>query len=162
MVQDLYRKMKRHRKIHLLVESFNETMLSLLFCLLFICGMLQVLSCGTIIQQQRMESLPVMINLIFLALIVEAVLVIIIVFGFMGSFYKQSKQFLEQLKVQFALVELKTSKRDTKLFKTFLTSCQVLKIKFGMSNFIENKTPPTFQLFCIERIVDLLLFKQKV
>jgi hypothetical protein len=31
------------------------------------------------------------------------------------------------------------------------------KVKFGLSNFIEKTTPPLFQLFCLDRIVDLLL-----
>ncbi len=149
-----------HRTFHLIVERFNTYVSSVLVLFLITCGVCQIVSASILVQQTKLDlniSLP--LNIIFVVIVFETTLVIMGVFGFPGKFYQNSKSALDFLKRK-VLLEITTS-RKRKYCTHFFESCQVLKIRFGLSNFIEKTTPPIFQLFCADRIIDVLLTQQK-
>lgn len=146
------------RAVHVLVELFNEAMHTLFFTMLVTCGSVQVLAAVAVINQARTSTLPLLINLFFGTLVVDAAIIIGTVFGFAGNLYKRSEVLLNQLRKQIKSRQpFNSTRKEYKYKKSFLNSCQVAKVKFGLSNFIEKTTPPIFQLFCLNRIIDLLL-----
>lgn len=90
---------------------------------------------------------------------IYATLVILAMYGFAADVNAESADFLSKLKRQKKKLTGNSNeqRRQRKFKEKFVASCQVEKIQFGMSNFIEKATPPAFQLYCINRIVDLLL-----
>lgn len=86
--------------------------------------------------------------------VVNFSVVILVVFGFAGSFHQLSVQSLFQLKQRAALSNCILTSKERKYIWKFLRSCQVGKMRFGFSKFIEKSTPPTFQSFCVDRLID--------
>lgn len=146
------------RANHVLAEMYNTSMQTVLLFFLITCGVAQTISAFTLIVQTETDSVPLLANIFFVAVILQAFLVNLIVYGFGGDFYKASDLSLKRLK-QSAYTVSSLQVRDRKHLQRFFKSCQVGKIKFGLSNFIEKTTPPIFQLFCINRIIDLLLLR---
>lgn len=145
-----------YRAYHLVVEYFNEFMKTVLVLFLLGCGTAEIVSTALLIRQTKtdmMISLP--LNLFFSACVLESGLVILGVYGFPGEFYQKSKLSLDFLRREASHKIIAARKR--KYFFKFLRSCYVLKIRFGLSNFIEKTTPPEFQKFCTDRIIDILL-----
>ncbi len=106
--------------------------------------------------------MPLLLIIFYATAITQAVVINLLVYGYAGDFYQRSNFLLLSLKQNMGNVEHRLiSRKQVKYRQTFLNSCQVEKIKFGLSNFIEKSTPPMFQLFCVERIVDFLLVKLK-
>lgn len=102
----------------------------------------------------------IFIVFLFSMTVLRAVLIFLVVYGFAGDFYKDSELSLSQLKEQAGIrFNGKIAVRERIHREKFLRSCQVQKVKFGLSNFIEKTTPPIFQLFCLDRIADLLLIR---
>lgn len=153
------------RGIHILVELYNETMRTLLFLFLFSCGMIQINCAVTLIYECKQYSvggshMPISLILFFTFSYIQQILIILVVYGFAGGFYRQSKEFLEVAKRNIGGGIKYTNciaKKERQYRKMYLLSCQIERVKFGLSNFIEDKTPPIFQLFCMDRIIDSLL-----
>lgn len=104
------------------------------------------------------NTLPMIFQLLFGVFVVDASLVILVMYGFAGDFYDISKHLVPRLKKEMGNVQgLKGKER--KYCNTFLMSCQIERIKIGMSNYIKTTTPPAFQLFSLRKIVDLLLVR---
>ncbi len=147
-----------YRVIHLLVELCNEVIQSVLLIFLITCGTAQVISATSIILLG--SSMNLFLTLLFSITVLQAVLIFSIVYGFAGEFYKASELSLQQLK-RHACIQYKTKlvKKEKKFRETFLRSCQAQKVKFGLSNFIDKTTSQVFQLYCLDRIIDLLLLR---
>lgn len=143
------------RRIHLLVATYNEAMRTLLFMFLFTCGVTQVISAVTLITQPNSVSLPPLVYLFFGGVFIETILIILVVYGFAGDFYQTSETSLAKLNQ--VVRSGRMQKKERKFREKYLLSCQVQKMNFGLSNFIEKTTPLIFQLFCLERIIDILL-----
>lgn len=146
------------RANHVLAEIYNDSVRSILFFFLLTTGVGQITSAVTLIVQTPSDSVPFLANLFFVSLIPQSILVNLVAFGFGGEFYKSSSSSLKRLK-QNVLTLNSINRRDRKFLQAFLNSCQVGKIRFGFSNFIEKTTPLIFQQFCIDRIIDLLLVR---
>lgn len=52
---------------------------------------------------------------------------------------------------------LKRVGTNKRIYKKFVDSCPALKVKFGLSNFIDKTTPLVFESYCVARLTDLLL-----
>lgn len=146
------------RANHVLAEIYNKSMRTLLFIFLLTSGVGQIISTVTLILQTNSDSVPFLANVFFASVVPQAVLINLVAFGFGGQFHKSSNLSLKQLKQSVRTVK-SIKIRDRKYLERFLNSCQASKIKFGLSNFIEKRTPPMFQQFCVQRIVDLLLLR---
>lgn len=146
------------RVLHLLVELFNSIVISLLFLFLIGCGTSQIMSVVTIILHYT--SMNFLLMMFFTITTLEATLIILVVYGFAGEFYRTSALSLLKLQNKAGIRYFGSlGKRERKYRERFLRSCQAQKVKFGFSNFIEKNTPPIFQLFCLNRIIDLLLLR---
>lgn len=149
-----------HRAFHLVVKHFNKYISSVLLLFLVTSGTSQIISVALLVHQTKSDlKIPIPLNLFFIAAAFETMLIIMIVYGFPGELYQKSKKSLDKLKTK-VLHNFKSSHKR-KFYIRFLDSCQVSKIRFGLSNFIEKTTPPIFQLFCADRIIDVLLTQSK-
>lgn len=84
-----------YRVVHLLVELCNHVLGSLLFLFLLACGTSQVVSAiATILHASSMD---ILIVLFFIATVFQISLVYIVVYGFAGNFYRDSKLSLLEL-----------------------------------------------------------------
>lgn len=146
------------RANHVLSEIYNIYIRTSLFLFLLTAGVAQIISAVTLITQTSTDSVPCLANLFFASVVLQASFTIFIVFGFGGEFHKSSDLSLKRLKQKTLTFNTVTTK-ERKYLQRFLNSCQVGKIKFGLSNFVETTTAPIFQLFCVERIIDLLLLR---
>lgn len=145
-----------YRVIHLLVELCNNLISSLLFLCLLVCGTCQVVSAVTTLLHA--SSLNFLLLIFFIMTVSQTSLIHLVVYGFAGEFYRSSDLSLLQLKRHMGIhYNLGLIKKEHKYRQRFLRSCQVQKIKFGMSNYIEKTTPPVFQFYCLNRIIDLIL-----
>lgn len=131
---------------------YNNGMRSIFFVALLGTGIAQIIPVVVLI---RTTSLSFVITIFFVSLAIQASLIILIVYGFAGNVHTVSKVSLAKL--EQVVRSGNFGRFNQRYLERFLSSCQILKIKFGMSNFIEKSTPPIFQLFCIERCIDLLL-----
>lgn len=85
----------------------------------------------------------------YVAAFTQASVINLLVYGYAGDFYQHSNLLLSSLKQNVGNVENRViTRKQLKYRETFLNSCQVEKINFGLSNFIEKSTLPIFQL-CI-------------
>lgn len=146
-----------YRIIHLLVESYNTVVRSLLLLLSVTNATAQVISASTLILQNSSTNLVLL--LFFGMTVIQTILTFQVVYGFAGNFFWFSKSSLLQLKRQVGFQYNDRLRREHHYREKFLRSCQVQKVRFGWSNFIEKTTPPIFQLFCLNRIIDLLLVR---
>ncbi len=146
----------KYRVVHLLVEEYNKAMHSILLFLFISAGLFQTMSVVTLIL--LWNFLPFILELIFAFIVLQASVIILFIYGFAGDFNEMSKHSLSRLKKEVDN-EQGLSRKERKYWNMFLRSCQIERIKFGMSNFIEKTTPPAFQLFCLCRIIDLLLVR---
>ncbi len=146
------------RANHVLAEIYNASLCTLLFHSLVACGATQIISAVTLIVQSSSDGVPLLANMFFAFIIPQAFLVFIIVFGIGGEFHNTSNISLKRL-MQGVLTTSSLTRQDRRYLQRYLTSCQVGKIKLGFSNFIEKTTPPILQLFCVNRIIDLILVR---
>lgn len=147
------------RVIHLLVERCNDVLSSLLFLFLICCGVSQIMSAVTIIRQS--SSINIFMICFFAAVVFQTFFVYVVLYGLAGDVYRSSKSTIVKLKRQANLHLGGLHKRKERRYRVmFLESCQVQNVRFGLSNFIEKTTPPMFQLYCLNRIVDLLLVRK--
>lgn len=146
-----------YRSLQILIELFNVSMRSMLFLLLLACGTNQLASaCGLI---RNGSSIHFIMSLLFEIMIFETVIVIAVVYGLAGQFYDNSVKSIVKLE-QMARYSHVKDKTNRKYILKFLMSCHFgLRIKFGLSNFIEKTTPLIFQKFCVDRIIDILLVR---
>lgn len=145
-----------HRAFHLILERFNKYVGSELVLILITCGASQIVSAALLIQQTKSDlkmSLP--LNLFFLVVVFQTVFDIMAIYGFPGELNQESKISLDFLKRK-VMHEIEP-KHKRKYYITFLNSCQVSKIRLGLTNYIDKTTPPVSQLFCVDRIIDVLL-----
>lgn len=92
------------RANHVLAQTCYASMSTLLFLWLVTTGASQILSTITLIVQSSTDSVPFMANLLFAETIPEAVIIILIVFGYGGDFHESSKLSLDGLKRKALLI----------------------------------------------------------
>ncbi len=149
-----------YRAIHLLVELFNDAMNSQLFVLMLTCGITEVICAGLIINRSGSSNLPFFLRMFFIILFVQATVGILGWYGFSGDFNQISERSLCKIRRHENITHLEhITRRERKYKKKLLCSFQVQKIKFGLSNYIDKTTPAVFELFCLQRIIDLLLVR---
>lgn len=144
--------------LHLLVDRYNVAMGPQLFNLLTASAITQVI-CATALIQPDCNSIPILLSTFYFALLISMFFTTLAVFGFAGDFYASSFTTLSKFKRNAAHQLKNISKREHSFRSRFLVSCQVQKVKFGLSNFIDKTTPVIFEMFCVNRIVDMLLLK---
>lgn len=145
-----------YRAFTLVVELFNECVSSLLVVFLVAVGVIQVIPTALVIQQMKSDlQIPMALNVFLVGMIADTTFIILCVYSFPGEFYENSKKSLIFLRRK-ALCQITSAIKRRHAIAT-LRSCSVLKIRFGLSNFIEKTTPPAYQLFCTDRIIDILL-----
>lgn len=138
------------------MESYNRCVNSILVMLLITVRAGQIVSASLLMQQAKSDlKIPLPFNIVFVCSFIQCSFVILGVFSFPGEFYQNSKESHDILKRK-SLIKFRAAQVRRHTIQ-FLRSCNVLKIKFGLSNFIEKTTPPVFQLFCTDRIIDILL-----
>lgn len=148
-------KMTLCRITHLLVELFNDGISTIFFVIFFGSGVVQILSVVTIIDHTTLSPLLI---LVFAVLAAQTVLNILVVYGVAGDVFEVSLNSISCLRRKVKIVN-NLSRVQRRYLERFLASCAVERVDFGMSNFIEKTTPLEFQLFCLERIIDLLLLR---
>lgn len=153
---DIPRSITVCRAIHLLVELYNDAMNSLLFILMLACGVTEITSALLIINRSGSNNLPFFLEMFFVILLIQATVGILGWYGFAGDFNQISERSLCKIMRQGSMLPKLTQKERNFKEKT-LRSFQVGRIKFGLSNYIEKTTPAIFELFCLQRMVDLLL-----
>lgn len=157
VLQDIWSELVLSRAIHILVEKYNRSIQPILFGFLVVTGVTQIICVVALIWQTSWNSVPVALNMFYLTVNLDTVLIILIIFGFAGDLYASLNSMLSDLKRQNQpKIQNKMERKEYRMRKCFFNSCQPHKIKFGLSNFIE-KTIPILQNFCVERIIDLLL-----
>lgn len=150
------------RAIHLLVERYNAAMNSLLCSLLLSSGMTQVISASTLIRQPNFNSADIILNLFYLAITINTFFITTVMYGFAGDFFAASDFKLSHLKRNVVKKTLEiVLKREHRFRSRFLAACQVEKVQFCVSNFIEKTTPLVFELYILDRTVDMLLVTNK-
>lgn len=145
--------------MHILVGLLNICLGSTLVVLLIGLGICQVMSAFILINPHTAGLTPIPLKVFYavIAFIVSPILVI--AYGFAGNFYDASVKSLHDLKRKAKLTLLK-QRKQRKVCEKFLASCQVQKIQFGATNYIDKLTPLVFQQFCIDRIIDLVLVQK--
>ncbi len=142
------------REIHLLAEMCNDSMQTLFFFLLLTSGITQLISVVALI---RPDPLPFLVIMFFIAVALQSILINTVLYGFAGDVHETSKRSLQKLKQGVENMYLRNVRKERTYFRCSLASFQTTKIRFVMSNFIGKCTPPIFQIFCIDRIIDVLL-----
>ncbi len=123
------------RSFHLLVERYNDAIRTTLFSLLLSSGVAQVVSAAGILLQKSSDNVPFVTNLFFLGLIIQAALVIQVVYGFCGHFYLKSCG-----SMTFLRKHVKTGERgNRKRLEMFLCSCQRYSLAFPTLLKIEQR-----------------------
>ncbi len=87
---------------------------------------------------------------------IQIIIIFFVAYGTAGSFYGKAAASLAQLKTTLSrnvLIEWK----HRIYAKKILISWQTPRIKLMVSNTNENTTTFEFELFCMERVIDLLL-----
>lgn len=135
-------------------------MSSIQFMVLVATGITEVICATTLIRQLACNSAPILLNLFYFGFVLNAVVVAFVVYGFAGDFYVASHLALSKFKRQVRNQNAGSLPKHKRNFRSrFLVSCQVEKVRFGLSNFIDKTTPAVFQLFCVNRVIDMLLVK---
>lgn len=86
--------------------------------------------------------------LLMFSLFIDSALFFLFSLGTSSAVHQESKLSLEKMKCELPDV---TKKRQREFARRFLGSCDVIKIKFGGNNFIEELTP----LKCLDHGVDI-------
>lgn len=142
------------------MELYNDAMNSQLLVLMVGCGVSEVASAVILIKQSSSSDIPFFLQIFFVVLFIQSVVRILGLYGFAGDFYQISANSLSVLYHQVdTLFTGNTTSKQRKYREKVLKSFQVQKVKFGFSNYIEKTTPAVFELFCLQRIIDLLLLK---
>ncbi len=141
-----------------MVNRYNNIMQTLLFMVLATSGITQIVSTVTIVLSKSSE-VPVYLIGFLLKTSIQATVVILVAYGFAGDFNQESSKSLERLNRENRNRICLVQRQEFLYTKKFLASCQVQRVQFDLSNFIEKTTPLVFQLYCINRIIDLLLVK---
>ncbi len=139
-----------YRSFQLLVKIFNKAMCGILFMFLLSCGTCQVVA--ALVLLNKSEQISFLIKTLFSIAVIESFLVFVV------DFYEQSETTLADLKRNFN-DNLGIRRKERKHLGLFLRSCQVASIRLGFSNYIEKLTPPLVQMYCVDRLVDLLLLQ---
>lgn len=142
-------------------------MRSLLFLCMFAAGVWQIMSAVTLVFQFHQlrvggNTMPLSLNLCFATVTVEETLVILVLYGFVGDIYNESKKSLRDLKRKIVggpNQGIILTRKEQNYRKMYIASCQIEKFQFELSNYIEKKTVPVFQIFCCNRIIDILFIK---
>lgn len=152
-----------YRELQLMVQYFNAISSSQLVATLIAFGSVQVASVLQLFRSSSATSqsasltfhqyaVKYSIVIFSLSILINMTITIIFLFGFCGRVNEASSKALLRLR-RFS--EFKTSTQYEKILRSLPT----LKIYFGSTNFIEKQTPVVFQLFLLERIVDVLLLQ---
>lgn len=127
------------------------------------CGTCQVGSAFMLLAEAEGNLMSVSwpLKLFFVSVVVETVVIILVVYGFAGDFYQDSVNGLDNIRKQVnrSSSQFGYKSKIRKYFTKFLVSCPPMKIRLGLSNFIEKTTPLVFQMFCTCRIIDVLLVR---
>ncbi len=83
------------------------------------------------------KYLSYILTIFFVSTAIETILIILIVYGFAGNVHKVS--IVSLLKLNQIVRNYKFEGFQQNYMHRFLASCQILKIKFGLSNFIVLK-----------------------
>lgn len=105
----------------------------------------------------KTSEVPGFLFIFLLVCFIQATLIIIVAYGFAGNFHQESAKSLKRLHEENRYRVDFVPRREFLYAKKYLVACQVQKVQFGLSNFIEKITPLVFQRYCLDRIIDLLL-----
>ncbi len=147
------------RSLHIVVQLLNICMGSTLVVLFFGLGICQVISAFILLNPHTAALTPIPLKIVCAIVACFVFPTLLIVYGFAGKFYDDSIKFLQDLQRKVKLTFIKQTKRRIE-YEKFLVSCQVQKIRFGLTNFIDKLTPLVFQQFCMDRIIDLVLVQK--
>ncbi len=92
-------------------------------------------------------------NLLYAWTGIMLLLNVILMFGMLADVFNVSTKVLET-------INAKPEFRKSPWFRRWLRSCQVLKIYFGGTNYLDRLTPLTLEDFVINQTVSLLLLKK--
>lgn len=146
-----------YRCLQIAVIYFNNCMQTVLVGFFVAAGTVQIFSVYTVINQfSKMDHQTTGSLMVFFCYAsFESVIIILVVYGFAGTFNHES---ISSLKAYSKLLRLNVrTQKERKHLVLFHKSCKPLCIQFGASNYIEKTTPLVFQMFCVCRISDMLL-----
>ncbi len=129
---------------------------TLLLVILLTMGVTQVVCVATLILCKTSE-VPMFLVVFLILCIFNSTLLIIVAYGFAGDFHQESTRSFKCLHKQNRNRVGVVPRREYLYAEKFLAACQAQNFQFGLSNFIEKTTPLVFQLYCMDRIIDLLL-----
>jgi len=99
-------------------------------------------------------EIPIVTLIMITILIVDGGIAILGIFGIAGEVHRTSKDVIFKLRNNDRKL---WRDKNRKVQKQTLRSIQILKIKFGATNYVEKMTSLNFCEFNIRRVVDLLL-----
>lgn len=101
------------------------------------------------------KNLPFLIVLAFGCF--DCVLFLLLCLGTFAMIYKESRITLEKIRLNAACI---TPRKERRWTRRFLRSCEVLKIKFGGNNFVEELTPLNCLSHALQICVQTLLLRR--
>lgn len=140
-----------YRAFQLTVRRYNDCMRGIFIAVLLTSGISQIESFFMLVGLTA--QMPITIKIFFIVLAIETFIIHLVIYGFLGDIHYES---LRTLSVLTTMVK-RNHKRHRQHLETFINSCLPERVQFGLSNFIEKTTPLVFQMFCVGRIIDLLL-----
>lgn len=147
------------RAVHIVMQLLNICLGSTIVVLLIRLGICQVMSAFILYNPHTAELTPIPLRIFYAVITCFVFPMLVIAYSFAGNFYVDSVKLLLDLKRKAKLSFLKQSKQR-KVCEKFQASCQVQKIEFGVTNYIDKLTPLVFQKFCIDIIIDLVLVQK--
>lgn len=153
-----------YRQIQVLAGMFNEIERIQLVSILASVGTAQVVAACRLLGSSQSRSLNTnlladkasqyLVDGFHLIILMNTSIVINFTFGYCSQMNEASRKFLAKLKSSVRINKNSSSKRMIK-------SCAEVRVVFGENNYIEKLTPVVYQMFLVERIVELLLLNRK-
>ncbi len=130
----------------------NSCLLVFIYCEILTVSVLLALLVGFLSGADKDSNIVMMAT--FMVTVVDAIICILVILGGIVSVYIKSKVTLQATKrLGFGI----SCKRSRNWMRRFFRSCDVIKIKFGDNNFLEELTPFKCLDFSLNLTVQFLL-----
>lgn len=150
-----YTGMLLHRQIQLAVKIFNESHVGIIVSTLLVSSLSMSALMYTLLKCLTTDiEMPLPMKGCYTVFAFNCGVIILGAYGFAARVYSTSTEVQRSLRSNVRLM------MDIRI-KRCLASCPILSVKFGVTNFIESRTPLMFFDFTMARFVDLVLLDAK-
>jgi len=146
-----------YRQLKILLEIFNQIHSRILVVFLVTTKIGMVFSAVVLLSSGNVakSNSNILVNMILCQYLLYATIFIMITFGSCGNVHQSSCEILSTMRKKAEYFD-KTGIEKRLVFR-IIKSLPVLKIEFGITNFIEVTTPFMYLEFVLQRIVDCML-----